>query len=70
MRARSTAHVKQNMWAWVGIMAAGTAAAAAARWGSLAALLGLVLGILLMWKSDESRLAALAAEQAAEDGVT
>ncbi len=66
MRARSAAHVKQNVWIWMGLFAAAAAAAAALRWGSTAALLASILGILLMWKSDEARLAALAAELAAE----
>jgi hypothetical protein len=67
MRARSAAHIKENMWIWIGLFSAATAAAAAARWGSTAACLASVLGILLMWKSDEHRLAALAAEMAAEE---
>lgn len=69
MRAQSAAHIKHNMWLWMALIIAAMAAAAGLRWGTTTAVLGLVLGILLMWKSDEARLASLAAELAAEEAV-
>lgn len=69
MRAKSTAHLKENLWLWIAILTGATVAAAAFRWGSTAALFGSIVGILMMWKSDEARLAALAADMAAEDAI-
>lgn len=66
MRAVSAAHLKQNMWLWMAILGAVAVAAVLFRYGSVAALLGSIVGILMMWKSDETRLAALAAETEAE----
>ena len=69
MRARSAAHIKHNIWLWIGLLVAVMAATAGLRWGTTTAALGSLLGILLMWKSDEARLASLAAELAAEEGT-
>ena len=67
MRARSTAYIRQNPWLLAGVLTLATGAAAALRWGTAAATLGCLLGILLMWKSDEGRMAALMAEAEAEE---
>ncbi len=53
MRARTAAHLKGNMWLWIGGLAVVAAVAAALRWGTIAAFLLMIVGILIMMKSQD-----------------
>jgi hypothetical protein len=48
MRKRVTKHIKGNLWAWTGGFAAAGAAAAALHWGTIAAFILMITGILII----------------------
>ncbi len=48
MRTRVTRHIKGNLWAWTGGFAAAGAAATALGWGTIAAFLLMITGILII----------------------
>jgi hypothetical protein len=63
--AYASAHVTANTWLWIGIFSAATAltglllyyAGRGSRWGDVMAFCGMVLGILVMMKSQEGYVA-------------
>ncbi len=48
MRKRVTKHIKGNLWYWTGGFAAAGAAAAALGWGTPAAFLFMITGLLII----------------------
>jgi len=48
MRKHVTRHIKGNLWAWTGGFAAAGAVAAALDWGTIAAFLLMITGILII----------------------
>jgi hypothetical protein len=51
--AYATAHVKANLWLWIVICLVAVAIAVVLRKGTVAAFLGMALGILVMMKGEE-----------------
>lgn len=70
MRARASAHLRDNLWLWIGIFLVATLAAGFMRymtgggrhWGDVVALCGIIAGGLIMVKAQEG-----AAHSDAED---
>ena len=64
MRQHAVRHIKGNIWSWVGGFAALGAACTALRWGTPAAFLFMITGILIIFADAHLDPVALITEDA------